>query len=200
MKRVQNFWTGLLRAQPGSSSSKLDQLNRQQFEQFLNTEIPIMQLFIHSLKPCFMTNSVKLIPCILLLLAAFFATPALQAQSNAEKLPGLMQKNGSYMFTALKMSSEDQTALLNLLNKENGNAYNLSVNTARKDQNYGRLGGVNLKVKEIAGNKITNQASTTCHSVSTNNNCYTINTIVDFKALSSGTQDQVKSLLGKYLK
>jgi hypothetical protein len=147
-----------------------------------------------------MTNSIKLIAGIVMLLATFLAMPKVQAQSNGEKLPGLMEKNGAYLFTALKMSPADQTTLLNLLNKENGGAYNVSVNTARNDQSYGRLAGVNLKMKEIAGNKITTQASTTCHTVSTDNNCYTINTVVDLKALSAATQTQVKSLLGKYLK
>ena len=147
-----------------------------------------------------MTNSIKLIAGMVLLMASFLAMPEVQAQSNAEKLPGLMEKNGNYLFTALKMSPADQTALMNLLNKENGEAYNVSVNTARNDQNYGRLAGVPLKVREIAGNKITTQASATCHTVSTDNNCYTINTVVSLKGLSAAAQTEVKNLLGKYLK
>jgi CRISPR/Cas system CMR-associated protein Cmr5 small subunit len=146
-----------------------------------------------------MNNPIKLIAGMVLLMASFLAMPEVQAQSNAEKLPGLMEKNGSYLFTALKMSPADQTALLNLLNKENSEAYNVSVNTARNDQSYGRLTGVPLKMKEIAGNKITSQASTTCHTVSTDNNCNYINTIVTLKGLSAAAQTQVKSLLGKYL-
>lgn len=145
-----------------------------------------------------MTNSIKLIAGFVMLLATFLAMPEVQAQRNAEKLPGVMEKNGVYLFTALKMSPADQTALLNLL-KANEAAYNVSVNTARNDQSYGRLAGVPLKVKEIAGNKITTQASATCHTVSTDNNCYTINTVVSLKGLSAETQTQVKSLLGKYL-
>jgi CRISPR/Cas system CMR-associated protein Cmr5 small subunit len=145
-----------------------------------------------------MTNSIKLIAGFFVLLATLLVMPEVQAQSNAEKLPGVMEKNGVYLFTALKMSPADQTALLNLL-KENDAAYNISVNTARNDQSYGRLAGVNLKMKEIAGNKITTVSSTTCHTVSTDNNCYTINTVVGLKALSAATQAQVKNLLGKYL-
>ena len=146
-----------------------------------------------------MSNSIKLIAGFVMLLAAFLVAPEVQAQSNAEKLPSVMEKNGTYLFTALKMSPADQTALLNLL-KANDAAYNVSVNTARNDQSYGRLSGVNLKMKEIAGNKLTTQATTTCHQVSTDNNCFTLNTVADLKALSAGTQAQVKSLLGKYLK
>lgn len=112
-----------------------------------------------------MSNSIKLIAGFVVLLATILAMPQVQAQSNSEKLPGLMEKNGNYLFTSLKMAPADQTALLNLLNKENGNAYQVSVNTARNDQNYGRLAGVALKVREIAGNKITSQASATCHSL-----------------------------------
>ncbi|WP_373550048.1 hypothetical protein [Haliscomenobacter sp.] len=147
-----------------------------------------------------MTNSSKLIAGFVVLLATFLMTPEVQAQGNAEKLPGVMEKNGTYLFTSLKMSPADQAALLNLLKKEKDTAYNVSVNTARNDQNYGRLTGVNLKVKEIAGKKITTQASATCHTVSTDNNCYTINTIVSLKALSASNQEQVKSLVAKYLK
>ena len=145
-----------------------------------------------------MTNSIKLIAGFVMLLAAFLVMPKAQAQGNAEKLPAVMEKNGAYLFTALKMSPADQTALLNLL-KANDAAYNVSVNTARNDQNYGRLAGVPLKVREIAGNKITTQASATCHTVSTDNNCYTINTVVSLKGLSAAAQTEVKNLLGKYL-
>jgi hypothetical protein len=146
-----------------------------------------------------MTHSIKLIASMVVLMAAILITPGLQAQSNAEKLPGVMEKNGTYLFTALKMSPADQTALLNLL-KENGGAYNVSVNTAQNVQSYGRLAGVSLKMKEIAGNKLTTQATTTCHTVSTAVNCVELNTVADLKALSATTQAAVKNLIGKYLK
>jgi len=110
-----------------------------------------------------------------------------------------MEKNGSYLFTALKMSPADQAALMDLL-KGSEASFNLSVNTARNDQSYGRLSGVNLKVKEIAGNKITTQSTTTCHTVSTDNNCFQLNTVADLKALKPETQAQVKALIGKYLR
>lgn len=96
------------------------------------------------------------------------------------------------------MSPADQTALLNLLGKEKASAYSLGVSTAKSNQSYGRLSGVNLKVKEIAGGKIGTQASATCHTVSTDNNCYTINSVVDLKALSPKTQSQVRALVSKY--
>lgn len=146
-----------------------------------------------------MTNSIKLIAGFVVLFATILAMPQVQAQANSEKLPGLMEKNGNYLFTALKMSPADQTALLNLLNKENASAYHVSVNTARNDQNYGRLAGVPLKVREIAGNKITTQASATCHTVSTDGNCNYINTVVGLKSLSAAAQTELKNLLGKYL-
>lgn len=143
-----------------------------------------------------MNNSIRLVLSMLVLVFCF--TFQSQAQ-NKEGLPGVMEKNGSYLFTALKMSPADQTALMGLL-KGSDASFNLSVNTARNDQNYGRLAGVNLKVKEIAGNKITTQASTTCHTVSTANNCFELNTILDYKALKPETQSQIKALVGKYLR
>lgn len=142
-----------------------------------------------------MYNSCRFV--LSLLVVAVCCTVQVQAQSKG--LPGVMEKNGSYLFTALKMSPADQAALMDLL-KGSDASFSLSVNTARNDQSYGRLSGVNLKVKEIAGNKLTSQATTTCHNVSTDNNCFQLNTVADLKALKPETQAQVKALISKYMR
>ena len=146
-----------------------------------------------------MTNSIKLIAGFVILVATFLVTPAVQAQGNAEKLPAVMEKNGAYLFTALKMSPADQAALMKLL-KGNESSYSITVNSERNNQSYGSLSGVNLKVKEIAGGKISSQASFTCSKISTAVNCVEHNTIINYKALKAETQAQLKALVSKYIR
>ncbi|AEE52930.1 hypothetical protein [Haliscomenobacter hydrossis] len=146
-----------------------------------------------------MTNSIKLIAGFVVLLATFLVTPEVQAQGNAEKLPAVMEKNGAYLFTALKMSPADQTALMDLL-KGSEASYKLSVISDRNNQSYGSLSGVNLKIKEIAGNKLNAQAAVTCTEVSTDNNCYKVNYVTDAKGLKPATQAQLKALVSKYMR
>ncbi|WP_373550050.1 hypothetical protein [Haliscomenobacter sp.] len=145
-----------------------------------------------------MTNSIKLIAGFVILVATFLVTPEVQAQGNAEKLPGVMEKNGTYLFTALKMSPADQAALMKLL-KGNESSYSLTVNSERNVQSYGRLEGVNLKVKEIAGKKITTQVGATCYTLTHDNQCFNITTLVKLPTLSAANQAKVKSLVEKYL-
>jgi opacity protein-like surface antigen len=141
---------------------------------------------------------------VLTLLAVFavcaFAPQSAQAQSKKE-VPAVMEKDGMLLFTALKMSSKDQKALMSILKSEkNTSGFLVNANSKRGNRSYGKLRGADMKVKSILEGEISKQASATCHTVSTDNNCYTINTVVNLKSLSSESQAAIKDLVSSYMK
>jgi len=141
---------------------------------------------------------------VLTLLAVFavcaFAPQSAQAQSKKE-VPAVMEKDGMLLFTALKMSSKDQKALMNILqNEKNTKGFLVNVSAKRGDRSYGKLSGANMKIKSILESKVEDDSTVTCHKVSTDTNCITINTVVDLKALSSESQEAIKDLVSSYMR
>ena len=112
-----------------------------------------------------------------------------------------MEKDGMLLFTALKMSPKDQKALMNILQNEKSNSgFMVNVSAKRGERSYGKLRGADMKVKNILEGRIEDSSTVTCHKVSTDVQCATINTVVDLKTLSSEGQSAVKNLLSSYMK
>jgi len=147
-----------------------------------------------------MKNVLKVLTMLAVFAMCAFAPQSAQAQSKKE-VPSVMEKDGMLLFTALKMSPKDQKALINILqNEKNTKGFLVNASSERGDRSYGKLSGANMKVKSILESKVEDESTVTCHKVSTDVNCITINTVVDLKALSSESQAEVMDLLSSYMK
>jgi len=147
-----------------------------------------------------MKNVLNVLTLLAVCAVCAFAPQSAQAQSKKE-VPAVMEKDGMLLFTALKMSSKDQKALMNILKSEkNTKGFLVNVSAKRGSRSYGQLANADMKIKSILEGEISKQASATCHTVSTDNNCHTINTVVNLRAMSSESQSAIKDLVSSYMK
>lgn len=132
-----------------------------------------------------------------LFMMTLFSSQNLHAQKG--ELAGVIQAENAYLLTGLKMSPEDQKAFMAMV-KANPKAFKVAVATKKGTKSYGSLAGSNLKVKSILESAGVDGASATCHTVSTDVNCVSVNSVMDLKALNGETRNQLKALMGKYMK
>lgn len=150
-----------------------------------------------------MKISLKILSLGLFLVFSLLATPQVHAQKRGESKSSasVLKGKNAFILSGLKMSSEDQQALLKLAQK-NPKAFKLSVSTSKGSKSYGKMANSEMRIKQVlkANGGTTTQASATCHSVSTDVQCVSINSVVGVTGLNSSARNQINSLMKKYMR
>lgn len=150
-----------------------------------------------------MKISLKILSLGLFLVFSLLAAPQAHAQKrSAEQSASILKGDNAFILSGLKMSPQDQKALLRLAQK-NPKAFKLSVNTQKGSKSYGKMANSDMRIKQIlkaSSGGTTTQASATCHTTSTDVNCVTVNTVVGVAGLNAQTRNQLNSLMKKYMR
>lgn len=144
-----------------------------------------------------MKTSLKVLTLGLLFMATLFSTQDLHAQKG--EVASVIKAENTYLLAGLKMSDEDQKKFIAMA-KANPKAFKVSLSTKKGNKSYGSLAGSKLKAKSVLESAGVDQASATCHTVSTDVNCVSINSVMDLKALNRRTRGQLDGLMKKYMK
>lgn len=150
-----------------------------------------------------MKISLKILSLGLCLVFSLLAAPQLHAQKKgAEQSASVLKGDNAFILSGLKMSPQDQKALLRLAQK-NPKAFKLSVNTNKGSKSYGKMANSEMRIKQVlkaSSGGTTTQASATCHTVSTDVNCVSVNSVVGVAGLNAQTRNQLNSLMKKYMR
>lgn len=144
-----------------------------------------------------MKTSLKVLTLGLLFMATLFSTQNLHAQKG--ELAEVIKAENTYLLSGLKMSDADQKQFIAMI-KANPKAFKVSFSSKRGNKSYGSLAGSRLKVKNVLESAGVDAATATCHTVSTDVNCVTVNSVMDLKALNRETRGQLDALMKKYMR
>ncbi|GAB5554980.1 MAG: hypothetical protein Sapg2KO_45710 [Saprospiraceae bacterium] len=150
-----------------------------------------------------MKISLKILSLGLCLVFSLLAAPQVNAQKrgSSDASASVLKGKDAFILSGLKMSPQDQKALLKLA-QNNPKAFKISVNSGKSSKSYGKMANSEMRIKQVlkANGGTTTQASATCHSVSTDVQCVSINSVVGVTGLNSSARNQINSLMKKYMR
>ncbi len=152
-----------------------------------------------------MKISLKILSLGLCLVFSLLAAPQVNAQKrgSSDASASVLKGKDAFILSGLKMSPQDQKALLKLA-QNNPKAFKISVNSGKSSKSYGKMANSEMRIKQVlkasGSGGTTTQASATCHTVSTDVNCVSVNTVVGVAGLNSRTRSQLNSLMKKYMR